>query len=254
MSEETTKNNDLLKSIEEQIRKKREEENYGKKNFALTVSLGKKEKVDEPVEIMSEKKKALFIGILVLLYVGLFLAIVFIDFSEFGHRTTVSSTINIESLKKESKLEVLSVSVSEMIFDSKDTNKDGAEIWTEYTGTGVYTIDLSKSQFLVDELRKVVVVRTPPVVINQDTFTLNYRDTSIKFFKNTFANDSYRDGVDLAQRQLSTAYVKIYNKLYTNPYYYQTAENAAERIIASLVKGLNKDTDGLEVYVEIGDI
>lgn len=244
-----------IKDIESRIISAREN-NKKKKPQIIEIHLGKNEQVMEAYNVMPQWKKILVSVLVVACCVGLFLFVLLFDFGGFKVKVAVSPTISIESLKTENKLEVLSVSVSELIIDSKDTNKDGVEAWAEYTGTGVYTIDLSKSQFIVDDLRKTVIVRTPAVTVDQETFTLNYKDTAIKFFKNTYANDSYKDGVDLAQKQLTEAYIKIYNKIYTNPYYYETAEKAAERIIKSLIKGLgpNKNIEGLEVYVEIGAI
>lgn len=160
--------------------------------------------------------------------------------------------IHVENVQETRELEVLSVSVKEVMTESKDDNKDGIEAWTEFTGKGVFVVDLAKSQFLVDEARNVVVVRTPKVKFSTDRFTIDYGKTTNLLFYNAGFNDNYLDGSNLYYKQLREAYIKIYNKLYTNPYYYGKAESAAEKIIKSMVEGFNSEVEGLQVYVEVG--
>lgn len=160
--------------------------------------------------------------------------------------------INIDAISENATLRVLSVSDSVIITEKKEDNKKGITAWTKFTGTGEFVVDLHKSDFLIDEARKTVIVKTPEVSINKDSFTLDYNDIKPLFFANDFTNDSYMTGVGIAEKQLKEAYVRIFDQLYTNPYYYNSAKSAAEKVIKSLVLGLNKGVEGLNVIVEIG--
>lgn len=165
----------------------------------------------------------------------------------------VETVINISlaGIENHSILEVLTIRTSEVIVDSATENIQKIDAWTEYTGQGVFTLDVANSEFLIDQARRRVIVRTPDVVLS-DNFTLDYGETRELFFNNNWTNDSYKDGADLAQSQLERAYTKILDTIANNPYYYDTARSSAERIIKSLIKGFNKDIKDLDVVVEVG--
>ena len=161
-------------------------------------------------------------------------------------------SINISNLEDSAELQVLSIRSSKVITENEDDNISGAKAWAEFTGHGVFVIDLKQCEFLVDNARKIVEVRTPRVSIDHDTFTIDYNDTKILLFKNKYANDNYSEGVSIAQEQLAEAYKQIYDDIYLNPHFYRRAEESAEKIIASMVKSWNKDIDGLNVIVDVG--
>lgn len=165
----------------------------------------------------------------------------------------VESVVNISiaGIENHSTLEVLTIRTSEVIVDSAEENEQKIDAWTEYTGQGIFTLDVANSEFVIDQARRRVIVRTPDVVLS-DNFTLDYGETRELFFNNNWTNDSYKDGADLAQSQLERAYTKILDTIANNPYYYDTARSSAERIITSLVKGFNKDINDLDVVVEVG--
>lgn len=165
----------------------------------------------------------------------------------------VETVINISlaGIENHSILEVLTIRTSEVIVDNATENIQKIDAWTEYTGQGVFTLDVANSEFLIDQARRRVIVRTPDVVLS-DNFTLDYGETRELFFNNNWTNDSYKDGADLAQSQLERAYTKILDTIANNPYYYDTARSSAERIITSLIKGFNKDIKDLDVVVEVG--
>ncbi len=169
-------------------------------------------------------------------------------------KTTVSARvdISIEEIKEKSTLHVLTVSDSVVITENEKNNNRGITAWTKFTGTGDFVVDLQKSEFLIDKARKTVIVKTPDVTIDKDNFSLDYNDTESLFFADSGADESYRYGVDIAESQFNEAYLKIYDELYTNPYYYDSAKSAAEKIIKSLVLSFNKGIEGLTVIVEVG--
>lgn len=160
--------------------------------------------------------------------------------------------ISIQEIREKAALHVLTVSDSVVITENEKNNNKGITAWTKFTGTGDFVVDLQKSEFLIDKARKTVIVKTPDVTIDKDNFSLDYNDTESLFFADSGANESYRYGVDIAESQFNEAYLKIYDELYTNPYYYDSAKSAAEKIIKSLVLSFNKGVEGLTVIVEVG--
>ena len=183
--------------------------------------------------------------------------IVFCIIAFFYARGTVAqvsagNSITIGAITEKASLHVLSISDSVIVTENKEDNGKGITAWTKFTGTGDYVVDLQKSEFLVDQARKTIIVKTPEVSIDKDNFTLDYNATETLFFNNDWKNDDYITGVGIAESQLKEAYVKIFDQLYTNPYYYDTAKSAAEKIIKSLVMSLNKGVEGLTVIVEVG--
>lgn len=169
-------------------------------------------------------------------------------------KTAVSARvdISIQEIKEKSTLHVLTVSDSVVITENEKNNNRGITAWTKFTGTGDFVVDLQKSEFLIDKARKTVIVKTPDVTIDKDNFSLDYNDTESLFFADSGADESYRYGVDIAESQFNEAYLKIYDELYMNPYYYDSARSAAEKIIRSLVLSFNKGVEGLTVIVEVG--
>ena len=162
-----------------------------------------------------------------------------------------SATITIAALENHSELEVLTIRASEVIVDNASDNSQRIDAWTECTGFGIFTLDIARSEFLIDQARRKVIVRTPDVVLS-DNFTLDYGETRELFFNNNWTDDSYSAGADLAESQLKRAYTSILDTIANNPYYYETARASATRIITSLIRGFNKDVENLEVVVEIG--
>lgn len=239
------KDEELLKAIRER------EYLAKKKGLEKTIFAIGNEKYEKilPYPTSTSSKK---IGLLVSLCIVLLLAAFFVPYFIFSAKRVVSHDIVIDvvSFDRQAKLEVLSISNTEVLVEKAADNKDAIEAWTQYTGTGVFTVNLKACEFIVDSVRKVVIVRTPNVEV--ENFTLEYGKTKQLFFLNKYFNDSYKDGADLAQRQLYDAYCKIHDTIISNPHYYATARKSAKLIISSLIKGLNKEIPDLQVIVEVG--
>ena len=181
-----------------------------------------------------------------------FVILWFMKYLIFSTSVSSNTQISIKAVTEKSTLEVLSISDSVIVIENEKNNSEGITAWTKFTGKGCFVVDLQNSEFLIDQARKTVIVKTPDVSIDKEHFTLDYNDTENLFFNDKGFNESYRTGIEIAENQYNEAYVRIFEQLYTNPYYYDSAQNAAEKIIASLVKNFNKDIDGLTVIVEIG--
>lgn len=207
--------------------------------------------IDGP-NLINKKNK---LTIIIICIIGVIIMIgSFFLIASFGKtkKTSIETTINFNSIQEKSNLTVLSIFVSKTINEDKSDNKLGITASTTFTGKGTFTVDLGKSEFLVDNVRKVLVIKTPPIKMDQDHFTLEYNNIKRNFFNNTFANNSYKDGANIAEKQFKEAFTSIYKTITSNPYFYDTASNAAERLIESYAKSINKNIPDLTVIVEIG--
>ena len=202
---------------------------------------------------MSKGKKILVLCLIFLLLLG-GMALHFYRVGRTNNVVTSEIKIDLDNLKKTKELHVLHVTDSQVIAENAKDNKDGISAWTQFTGRCDFIIDLSQCETIVDNIRKTVIIRTAPVSIDRNHFTLEYGNTETLFFYNKMANDSYTEGINLARRQYEEAYAKIYDKITQNPYYYGEAEKAVKTIIESLVKSWNKNIPDLNVIVEVGVI
>lgn len=160
-------------------------------------------------------------------------------------------TISLESLKMENALEVLRVQDVQFIIEDKEDNDENITSWLKVPGSGVYTVDLTAAEFIIDNERKFVLVRIPKPELNY----CEIDDNSVKplFFKNDIMDDSYSEGEQLANKQLQEGSDQIKKSIGSNATYYQMAKKLAKQMITSLVKGLNGNIEGLTVEVEFID-
>lgn len=203
--------------------------------------------------LQRSKRRANRFFLFAFLIVVIFLMVFLFSYVEAKNNRKVETNIEItvSGLEGHSELEVLTIKASEVIVDSASDNPQKIDAWTECTGSGVFILDIANSEFLIDQARRRVIVRTPDVVLS-DNFTLDYGETRELFFNNNWSDDSYSEGADLAESHLKRAYTKILDTIANNPYYYETARSSAERIVSSLIRGFNRDVKDLDVVVEIG--
>ena len=98
------------------------------------------------------------------------------DIAEEKNHVANEVTITVEEVRKESRLEVLQVSDIEYVY-----NEGNTKIWTAIRGHGVYTVDLSLSEFIVDNDRQYVLARVPRPQLN--TAGLDYEYNNYLFGK-----------------------------------------------------------------------
>lgn len=158
---------------------------------------------------------------------------------------TNSVTIEVESIKEEAQLEVLEVSDVEYITKSKGENEAGAEVWMEYYGDGVFTVNMQQSEFVIDANRQYVLVRAPKPVLSNCRIV----ETNELLWKDGVINESYSVGADLAVEMRNDGYTKL-SEYMNNAMFYENAESSARILISHLVKGLNTQLPNLVVEVE----
>ncbi len=170
------------------------------------------------------------------------------DKAEKKYHVSNRAAIDITSIKELSNLEVLSVSDVEYIVSEKEYDK--GDIWVEFKGEGVYTIDMSLCEVITDDERSAVLVRIPSPVLThvriKESNVLLYKDKSLR-------NYSIDDGADLAKEMESKGFEQLRTYMKTNPNFYESAKNSAESLLTTLVKECNPDIPDLNVIIEFYD-
>lgn len=153
----------------------------------------------------------------------------------------------MEDVRESAELEVLRVSDIEYIYSKED---EDVQRWTAVKGYGVYTVNLSMGEFLIDNARQYVLVRVPEPELARAGLDYEYESY---LFENGIFNGSIREGVDLAREDLKSAQNQLHIKLTSNQLYYESAQKCTEEIIRNLVKNCNPDVTDLIVDVEFID-
>lgn len=158
--------------------------------------------------------------------------------------------ISIDNIQERADLEVLAVSDVEYITNENSGDKDKS--WLEVPGTGVFTVNMAMSEFVIDDVRHYVLVRVPKPEIKTDNIDIKTEEIKILLYKNErwLDNGSIEDGEELARRQMSEAQAIIQEDVQSNERYFEIAKSSAESIIKQLIKSLNKDVANLDVEVE----
>ena len=171
--------------------------------------------------------------------------------SEEANHVSNDVIITISSVKEKGDLEVLQVSdVVYMISDSKDS-KSGTTCWLEVSGTGVFTVNLSAAEYVVDNARHSVLVRIPSPELNANRIRIdNYEE--LLFKENVWnRNNSVYSGDSLSFDLLNEAKGRIQEDFEANEQYYKFAKQSAESMISALIKSINPDVKDIEVKVEV---
>lgn len=173
--------------------------------------------------------------------------------SEDSHHVSNEVAISISTVKEKSNLEVLKVSdVVYIITDAGDT-KSGTTSWLKVNGTGIFTVNLTAAEYLVDNNRHYVLVRIPAPVLDTDNISIDsFESLFYKENKMNFSN-SVQSGERLAQAQLNEAQQQIQEDFLASENYEKIAKTSAESMVEALIKGLNSEISDLQVQVEFYD-
>lgn len=168
------------------------------------------------------------------------------DLAEVQNHVSNDILISVEGAQEVSRLEVLTVSGSEYVIKNADET-DKTISWLEVQGTGVFTVDLSAGEFIVDSERQHVFVRVPKPMLTQCSIS----GTGKQFWKNGhfFSNGSVDEGVRLSQKQLSEGRSKLEDSMKQSRTFHENAKVSAERIIELLIKQWNPNAPDLQVEV-----
>ena len=172
------------------------------------------------------------------------------EFAETQNHVSNDVNISIEGVQKISRLEVLTVSGSEYVIKNADETSKIIS-WLEVQGTGIFTVDLTSGEFIVDSERHYVLVKIPQPRLTECKIS----GTGKQFWNNGWiiANGSVAEGVRLSQAQLSEGQVKLENSMKQSRRFHAAAQEAAIRMIESLVEEWNFDIQDLQVEVQFID-
>lgn len=162
-----------------------------------------------------------------------------------------SININMEDIKKISRLEVLRVSDTEFVIKNADENSS-IYSWLEVQGVGVFTVDLAASEFIKDSQRKYVLVNIPKPVLTE----CSVEKTGKQFWKNgsIIRNGSNKEGVNLSQEQMREGRMLIEDSIKQNRMFYDAANEAAVNMMTALVKKWNPGLQDLQVEVNFIEV
>lgn len=172
------------------------------------------------------------------------------DIAEAQNHVSNYAVISVEGIQKVSRLEVLTVSGSEFVIKNADSDNKTVS-WLEIQGTGVFTVDLSASEFIVDPERQSVLVKIPKPVLTECTVT----GTGKHFWNNggifyNFFKGSVADGVRLSQEQMSEGRMKLETSMRQSRIFNDASKDAAVNMIQSLVQQWNPNVPDLQIEVK----
>lgn len=172
------------------------------------------------------------------------------DYAEAQNHVSNYAVISIEGLQEVSQLEVLSVTGSEFVI--KNADKDDRTVsWLKVQGRGVFTVDLSIGEYIVDRERQSVLIKVPKPVLTECTVT----GTGKRFWNNGgFFYDTFKgsvaNGVRLSQAQMSEGRTKLEDSMRKSRTFNEASHKAAVNMITELVHQWNPNVPDLRVDVE----
>lgn len=169
------------------------------------------------------------------------------DMAEARNHVSNYVVISVEHAKEVSRLEVLTVSGSEFVIKNADKTSKITS-WLEVQGTGVFTIDLSMGEFIVDSERHHVLVRIPKPMLTECKLS----GTGKQFWKDgrIISNGSVAKGVRLSQAQMREGRLALEASMMQNRAFYNAAQEAAKRAVESLIQQWNPNVPDLCVRIE----
>lgn len=172
----------------------------------------------------------------------------FYDEAEAEYHVANHASIYIENIKEMENLEVLKVCDVEFIVEDGADNSGNITSWLEVPGEGTYVVNLSAAEFIVDNARNHVRVRLPyPELTN---IKIDHSNVKKILFKDDAFNGSYKQGEELAEKQLDQGDLLIKKGLASNEHFYLNAQKAAVSAIKCLIRELNPEVENLTIDVE----
>ncbi len=166
-------------------------------------------------------------------------------FEYFEHENHVKNrgTITIGNIKEENLLEVLSVSDSWVKISDPNESNDNTTRWVEFNATGVYTVDMNVSEFIIDDYNNFVLVKlkTPQlnhVALDDSSIEIYNYDYETGFLK---INGDYKKGTEMAIDDRAEALSKLTEQLENNDENLSKAKISAENLIKTFIKNVNTD-------------
>lgn len=166
------------------------------------------------------------------------------NYYEAKNHVSNRATITIGNIKEENSLEVLSVSESWIKINDGKKSDDNTTRWIEFSATGIYTVDMTMSQFIIDDNKGYVLVKlqtpqltqfaldTSPVVKN-----FNYEEGMLRI------NGNYDNGVKMHLEDRAEAYQVLKERISGKDEDLTAAKASTETLIRTFIRSVNPELD-----------
>lgn len=171
------------------------------------------------------------------------------DYFEKENHVSNSASLTIGNIKEQNSLEVLSVSDNWIKVSEPDDDSDKTTRWVEFNATGVYTVDMSVSEFIIDDYNNFVMVRLKTPQLNHIALSADPKVYLYKYKKELFkVNGDYDSGVVKLLDDRAEALSELTNQLENNEDNFMLAKQSAEKLIRTFIINANpeislKDSD-----------
>lgn len=156
--------------------------------------------------------------------------------------------ISVDGISKPANLEVLKVSDVVFVYtDASSTNQS----WLQIPGTGMFIVDLTMGEYIVDNEHQHVLVRVPAPVFDAERISIDL--SSVEILDSELKKGNVSDGVKLAQQQIADGERAIQEDIEANQMYFKYAREAAKTQISNLIVAMNPDIPDLSVDVDFYD-
>ncbi|MCR4638960.1 hypothetical protein [Ruminococcus sp.] len=171
------------------------------------------------------------------------------DYFEEQNHVSNRAKITIGNIKEENSLEVLSVSDSWVKISDPEEDEDRTTRWVEFNATGVYTVDMSISEFIIDDYNNFILVKLKTPQLNHIALDNNTKAYLYKYEKGFFElNGDYDSGVQMMLNDRAEALDNLTEQLENNDENLARAKMSTENLIRTFIKNINpelnlKDSD-----------
>lgn len=172
------------------------------------------------------------------------------DYYEEKNHVSNRVSLSIGNIKEENALEVLSVCESTILISE---DKEDMERWVEYPANAVYTVDMTTSEFIIDDYYKYVVIKlkTPQlnhISIDNENIVMYHLDNRKGFMK---INGDVDSGVNTALEDRKKALKELTVQLENNDDNLSRAKLSTESIIRNIIKEVNPDLNLKDSDIQI---
>ena len=163
------------------------------------------------------------------------------DYNEEKYHVRNRATISIGNLREENALEVLSVSESWLKVTTEEDVSDSVR-WVEFNATGVYTVNLSTSEFIIDDYNHFVIVK-----LDQPQLGHIALDPKVTIYKNDYkkgigkVNGNYEQGTTEAMADRREALKNLTNILESRDDDLTLAKKNTEFLLRNLIRNINTE-------------
>ena len=166
------------------------------------------------------------------------------DYFEEKNHVSNRATLTIGNIKEENSLEVLSVSDSWVKISDPDKDNDKTRRWVEFNATGLYTVDMSTSEFIIDDYNNYIIVKLKTPQLSHIDLDTNSKAYLYKYEKGFFElNGDYDSGVKMMLNDRAEALDKLTEQLESNDANLARAKKSTENIIRTFLKNVNPEME-----------